>query len=457
MQGLSALGALRRRYGRSLEIDRAAGFAIAGKIWTLGAGLLTTLLIAAFFPPDVQGYYYTFNAVLAALAIAEAGLGTVIVFYASHEWAKLALDEHGRVTGDPDAASRLTSLARFACRWYLVGSAVVTVAMVAWGMLFFGTAGDPGFPWRAPWVALCMVAGLNFCLVPVLSLLEGCNQVVQVYAYRLLQYVACSVAGWIGIYLGADLWVAAIIGAAGLVIMTAAVARGYGRFVNAVVLSRPKGARMNWRAEILPMQWRIAVSWVAGYLTFSLFAPVLFHYHGPVVAGRMGMTWAFVGALMSVASAWILPKAPTFGVLIAQRRYADLDRLFRRLTASVLLVVGAGAVAIWIAVFLLDRAHHPLAARLLSPSTTAYLLLGTFIVCASLPFSVYLRAHKKEPLMAVSVAGGVLTAIAVVVLGKRYSADGVAIGYLAVSAIVTPFVALIWRRRRLEWHGPTER
>jgi O-antigen/teichoic acid export membrane protein len=68
--------------------------------------------------------------------------------------------------------------------------------------------------------------------------------------------------------------------------------------------------------------------------------------------------------------------------------------------------------------------------------------------------SVYLRAHKKEPLVALSLISGALTAIAVVILGKHYSADGVALGYLIVMATVTPFVALIWRQRRAEWHGP---
>ena len=457
MNSLSALGALRRRYWKSLEIDRAAGLAIAGKIWALPAGLVTTLLIAVFFPLDLQGYYYTFNAVLAALVLAELGLGTVIVSYASHEWAELAFDERGQVTGDADALSRLTSLGRFAFRWYLLGSAVVTVAMVTWGMFFFGAGRDPAFSWKAPWIALCIVTGLNFCVVPMLAMLEGCNQVAQVYAYRLVQYVACSLAGWIAICLGAGLWVASIIGAAGLVTMAVPVVRRYGAFMKAIVLAQPHGARMSWRTEILPMQWRIATSWIAGYLTFWLFTPVLFHYHGPVVAGQMGMTWAFVGALISVASAWVLPKAPTFGMLIAQGRYAELDRTFWRITVNVLAVIGAGAVAIWVAVFLLNRIHHPLAVRLLPPSTTAYLLLATFIVCASLPLSAYLRAHKKEPLMGVSIVGGVLTGIAVVVLGKHYAADGVAIGYLVVTATVTPFVALIWHRRRLEWHGPAER
>jgi O-antigen/teichoic acid export membrane protein len=446
--------ALRLKYSRLLGIDRAVFFAITGKIWSSCAGLITTLLIAVFFSPEMQGYYYTFNSVLAIQVFAELGLGTVLTYYASHEWANLALDQNGRVTGDADSLSRLTSLGRFALRWYMATGAAMTLVLVVAGLGFFADSGDRFFSWKAPWIALCGVTGLTLWAMPIWALLEGCNQVSNVYAYRLVQFVATGVAAWTAIYLGAGLWAAPISGMAGLLAMTVTIGRRYSRLVRTILLAQPKGPHLNWRTDILPMQWRIAISWVSGYFTFSLFTPVLFHYQGPIIAGQMGMTWVFVGALMAVASSWIMPKAPRFGILIAQQRYAELDRMFWRMTVVVLCVTAMSAVGIWTLVFLLNQLHHPFATRLLPPSPTAYLLLGTIVVSALLPMATYLRAHKKEPLLGLSVISGILTGIAVVVLGKYYSAEGVAVGYLAVSATVTPFVALIWHRRRAEWHVP---
>lgn len=429
-------------------------FAITGKIWSLCAGLITTLLIAEFFSPEMQGYYYTFSSVLAFQVFAELGLGTVLTYYASHEWSKLALDRHGRVIGDAGALSRLTSLGWFALRWYVAAGAAMTLVLVIGGFGFFAMAGDQVFPWKAPWIVLCVVAGLTLCVVPIWALLEGCNQVSNVYTYRLIQFVAIGVAAWVAIYLGAGLWVASISGITGLLATMVPIGRRYGGFIRTILLSQPKGPRLNWRTDILPMQWRIALSWVSGYFVFSLFTPVLFHYQGPVVAGQMGMTWALVGALMAVASSWVTPKAPTFGILIAQQKYSELDRQFRRIAAIVLAVTALGALAIWTLVFILNQLHHPFATRLLPPGSTGYLLLATIIVSASLPMATYLRAHKKEPLLALSVTSGLLTGIVVVILGKYYSAEGVAVGYLVVTAALTPFVALIWYRRRDEWHFP---
>lgn len=447
------LNQLRVRVFRFLGIDRAVFFAISGKIWTMVAGLITTLLIAAFFPPELQGYYYTFFSVQAMQVFAELGLGTVISAYASHEWAKLALDAQGRLTGDPDALSRLVSLGRFALRWYLAAGAAAAIFLVVGGFVFFGATGwEHVAVWGWPWAVLCLVTGVNLCFMPVWALLEGCNQVSNVYRYRLIQSIASSTVAWCGIYFGCGLWVTSITGIAALIAMVVMIGSRYRGFIRVIMFGHPAGPRLNWRDDILPMQWRVSLSWLSGYFTFSLFTPVLFHYQGAIVAGQMGMTWAFIAALTSVASSWIAPKAPSFGMLIAQNKYAELDRVFWRLTAVVIAVTSAGALGIWTLVYALGALHHPMATRLLSPSTTACLLVATIILVASLPMSTYLRAHKKEPLLGISIAGGALTGFVVIIAGKYYSVEGVALGYLGVMAVVTPFVGLVWQRCRAEWH-----
>jgi O-antigen/teichoic acid export membrane protein len=249
------------------------------------------------------------------------------------------------------------------------------------------------------------------------------------------------------------LWAATLVALANFVAMLATVGRRYGRFLKSIMLSSPKGPRLDWRKDILPMQWRVSLSWLSGYFTFSLFTPVLFHYHGPVVAGQMGMTWAFVAALTSVASSWITPKAPTFGILIAQKEYARLDEMFWHLTKVVIAVTALGAVCIWGMVYGLNQLNHPYAFRVLSPLATSYLLLATVVLASGLPMSTYLRAHKKEPLLGLSLVGGMATGIAVIVLGKYSSVEYVALGYLLVMIATLPFLAWIWRVKRAEWHS----
>jgi hypothetical protein len=184
------LNAARIKIFHILNIDRAVFFAIIGRVWAIFSGLLTSYLVIKFFSPTIQGYYYTFLSLLAFQVFAELGLGVVISTFASHEWEKLALNNDGNVVGSRSAKSRLISLGRFSAQWYLVASIFTTLALTLGGFIFFGlTSGKDELIWAGPWIATCIITGLNLYFVPILSLLEGCNQVANIYFYRLAQCV----------------------------------------------------------------------------------------------------------------------------------------------------------------------------------------------------------------------------------------------------------------------------
>jgi O-antigen/teichoic acid export membrane protein len=200
------------------------------------------------------------------------------------------------------------------------------------------------------------------------------------------------------------------------------------------------------------MQWRMSLSWISGYLSFYIFTPVLFYFQGPVVAGKMGMTWMVVNGLTSIVSAWVTPKAPIFGVLISQKKYNELDDLFWRLIKIVFIVSICIATGIWITTYFIYVNQLELSKKILEPLPTFILLLATVILASALPMAVYLRSHKSEPLLGISVIGGLLNALLLLVLGKYYSALGVSVGYLAVTILQMPFVIYIWQQKRKEWH-----
>jgi hypothetical protein len=115
-------------------------------------------------------------------------------------------------------------------------------------------------------------------------------------------------------------------------------------------------------------------------------------------------------------------------------------------------VVSIGAAAIWVAVYLLYAFDHPLSVRLLPPLPTGLFLAATVVMQISIPQSAYLRAHRKEPLIGLSVVSGILIGLSTWFLGRRFGATGMGVGYLAVTITVIPFIFLIWNRLRKEWH-----
>lgn len=445
---------LLRRLLHWAGVDRAVVFGILKRIWFLATGPVTMLLIASHFTRELQGYYYTFGSILALNVFIELGLGQVILQFASHEWSRLSLDAHGRIVGDSQALSRLVSLGRFAFKWYAVGGALVAVGLGSAGFGFFAHAPQIGIKWMAPWFALCFLSGVNLFSLSVWSLLEGCNQVGYVYAYQFSQAILSSLVIWLAIWCGAGLWTAPITCLVGLLWGLQFLYRRYKNFLRTFRV-RAAGSGVSWRNEMLPFQWRIAVSWLSGYFCFSLFTPALFRFRGPIPAGQMGMTWSMVSVLSAISATWVFAKAPHFGVLVARKEYAALERLVLRSGAVSFGMACCGAIVLEGAVYLLNILNHPLAARLLPPLPTGLFLLATVLMQISYPQSAYLRAHKKEPFLSLSVASGLLTGLCTVILGSRYGATGMGAGYLAVAALlVLPMGTIICYRCRAAWHAP---
>jgi O-antigen/teichoic acid export membrane protein len=225
----------------------------------------------------------------------------------------------------------------------------------------------------------------------------------------------------------------------------------YRRFFGSLLVSTGQ-ERIRWRQEVWPMQWRLAVQGLANYLLFSLFTPVMFHYHGPAVAGQMGMTLQVISVVQMMASAWVQTKVPRFGMLVAKRDYGELDKLWWRASKLSYAFAVAGSVIIWVAVLILNESGVGFASRMLGPLPTALFLVAYGLMHMSSCYAVYLRAHAREPFVTLGVSSGLLIGGLVFLFGSRYGPTGAAASFMAAAGLfVVPLSILIWKRRRAEW------
>lgn len=434
------------------QVDRAVFYGVMGKAWAFLSGPVSLLLISYYFTPSLQGYYYTFSSLLALQVFLELGLSQVIIQFASHEWAKLSFDENRRVIGDGAALVRLRSLGRSMFLWYVVAGFLFMVALSIGGTVFFAHSSSDPISWQAPWIGLSVLAGFNMFLIPILALLEGCNQVAPLNMFRFIQGVFGSVVIWAAIYWGAGLWTSVFLMAANVGSALVFILWRYRRFIE-IFIDKTTGVPIAWGGEIWPLQWRIALSWLSGYFSFSMFTPTLFKYEGSVVAGQMGMTWNMLSAVTAVSSMWVMVRVPAFGILVSKKDFPALDRQFYRSAIFSFLVALFGTSAVWLLVFFLLRIRHPLGERCLPLLPTALFCLGSALLQVSASCAAYLRAHKREPFLIVSLLQGGLTAVCTVFLGRRFGAVGVAGGYLGVIALLLPFATFTWYWCRKNWHA----
>jgi hypothetical protein len=435
-----------------LGMDRAVTFSSLARFWTLLAGPISMVLIASRFSPELQGYYYTFNSLLALTVFVELGFGTVIQQFASHEWAHLTLDERGAVLGDSSAISRLAHLAKLSFAWYAIAGALAVLCLVPAGYVMFSGQGGAEIQWSAPWILQAIISGLALAVLPAWTILDGCGQMPRTYAARLVMTIVGSVVFWLAILVGVKLWAVPLVGGLGIAMSIGYLWWRYRDFFRSVFASIIT-TRMNWRHELWPMQWRIALSWLSGYFIFSFFTPVVFRLEGPVSAGQMGMTWAIMTALLQMTVNWVSTKAPAFAALITHRNFAALDSLFWRSMRQMLAISLFGGLVIWLGIAGLNAIHSPYADRFLTPFTVAIFLMATLVSIVVGGLAVYLRAHKQEPYLIPSILTGIGVAVSCLVVGPRFGTPGIALAYLATVVVFLVPELVIFQRCRLAWHG----
>ena len=65
----------------------------------------------------------------------------------------------------------------------------------------------------------------------------------------------------------------------------------------------------------------------------------------------------------------------------------------------------------------------------------------------------YLRAHKKEPLMGMTLCSSLLQGVATWYLGKELGSFGAIAGYFGVTTFFTfPFCLIVWIKCKRQWH-----
>ena len=429
-------------------------YTLLGRGWGVLSGLVTLGFISRYLLPAEQGFYYTFASILALQVVFELGMSYVVMQFASHEAARLVWAPGGILDGNEKAKSRLRSLLVLVVKWYSVISLLIVIGILPAGWLFFTiTYQDSDVVWHSAWIWLVFVAAINILIIPVCAFLEGCGRVAEVARMRMVQGLFGSIAAWLVFAGGGGLFAMPVMNTVMVGVSLFWLWFGYRVFFKDLLSSQLQISCIKWKSEIWPMQWKIALSWLSGYFIFQLFVPVLFAYKGPIEAGQMGMSLSIATALSTMAMAWVNTKAPTFGRLVALKRYQELDSLFYRVLCQSVFAVTLGCIGLLVVDWLLVGMENSIHKRIL-PMNPFSLLLCTMVV-NQIVFAeaAYLRAHKEESFVWLSIVSGLLIAVITLLVGKPYGATGIMMGYFLVSLVVGLGCGTwIFHVKRSTWH-----
>ncbi|MGV8935114.1 MAG: hypothetical protein ACOH1I_10845 [Gallionellaceae bacterium] len=436
---------MRQRFsklGRIAGLDAQVLPTLLLRGWQIIAGGVMVLLIPLWLGKVEQGYYYTFSSLLALQIFFELGMNQVIIQLVSHDFAHVSVSDSAALKGDAIRLDRLASLVVLLRRWYAIAASLFFVIVSACGAWFFSTKGDlPISDWGGAWLMLTLVTAANLYLSAALTVLEGCGEVAGVARMRLVQSMCGNSLMWIALALGAGLW------AMPLVLMVAAAYTSYWLRINGSTIERLRrhfaesanNIKINWRADIFPFQWRIAVSWISGYFIFQLFTPLAFARLGAVEAGRLGITMAVFTALLTVGMSWINAKLPAFAAHVSRNERVSLNMLFNSVVKRSIAFTLFATLTIIAIVMVMNSLDIAAVHRFASLPVVICLAIVTLVNCFIFAAAAYMRAHKEEPMMLVSVATGLATLTAAAV-GSMYGVFTMMFLY----AMINVCVALPW-------------
>lgn len=441
-----------RRFLNRLEVDRAVFYAIAQRGWQFLAGPITLILIAKNFTPEVQGFYYTFWGVVALQAFFELALPQTVITTASHQWRHLGLAGRNTIQGDADSLSRLSHLTKLSLIMFSASGTLFFLGVGLFGLWFF--SGEPAsnqIAWRGPWIALMVLSGLTFITTPLFAVLEGCNRVAHVYQMQLLRSVFGNVVVWAAIPLGFGLWIPALSTLVRLVCEFVFLVAIYRHFFGSM-LGKLSGAKIDWWREVWPFQYRILLKGFLSYFNSDMMGPVIFHYHGAVSAGQLGMTWQIIGALRAACSSWVRARYAQMGILVAGGEYRELDRVFYRVASIGFGMMSLAGFLFWISLVGLDWIGSKYGLRLLPPAPTAILLIGLQASLAVEFLWTYIHSHRVSPHLILTFVGGAISCALIWWWGAMFNQVGVAAAYfVAQGCVYLPLSIWVWttfRRNR---------
>lgn len=413
------------------------------QVWRLIAGPLLLVLVPFYLTAEVQGYWYTFISLSALAVFADLGFSAILLLFSAHEFAYLKFNNDMTLVGSEYHLDRLATLWRFAIKWSVAMAFGVFPVVLVIGYSVLDDKAT-SVEWTLPWIIYGIASVFVFINSMTLSFIEGCDSVGDVQKIRFHISFITVVSTLLLLVSGTSLYALAFSLLAGA--MSGSIIIIY-RYKNtlAQLHKLAKNKAYPWFKEIMPLIWRYAVSWVSGYFIFSFFTPIAFHCYGAIEAGQVGLSMAISTALFGVANVWITTITPKINIYVAQKDYTSLNNLFKRHLILAIFTYIFGVAVLFLVVGLLKE-YISFAHRLVSPLSLLIINLGWLAQVFINALAVYMRAHKREPLVIVSLMNGLYVGGITLLISVYVPFDYFFAGFLSAYLWVLPWIVLIFRK-----------
>ncbi|MEM6689549.1 MAG: hypothetical protein AAF664_08990 [Planctomycetota bacterium] len=403
------------------------------RFWQALSGPMTVACVGAKLAPEERTLYKGLIDIVGIQMFFELGLLGVLVSQVGHQFASIeSRDENADL-----AQARLAMLIRTSNRWFAGVASVFAIAAIGLGFYVFVSVSLT--QWLLPTVVLLFISALTISLSPGLAVLEGTGHRESVYLYRFCQACCGSLVVWMGLLLGFKIWVLPMSAFVQLAWTWYAVKWRF-RSWFAKQMTNTREANYSWIHDVIPVQWRMAVITIVGFVATQMFVLIIIRFHSLEAASSLGMTMMVVVAIQSMAMAWVQAKFPVISQLHGASDRHQAGVLWRK-TGIISSAILSGAMLVgFLFLLLVGKIQHPVCQSIsswfISPALWLVLAMGCLVNHLIGLQGTYVLARGLKPLVMATVVGYGAVAIAVWYGGAMYAEVGVVWGYASMLTLV---------------------
>ena len=411
------------------------------------------IIVPIFLSAVEKGFWYTFISVAALTTFADLGFTAIITQFSAHESVYAEYDPKQKDFKTKSIES-ISSLFKFSVKWTGVLTIICSIVIALVGIIVFSKEETTDINWLMPWIIYAVASSFNFFNQVVLAFFEGCNQIVTSQRIKLIDGLIINALGIVGLALGFGLFALAIPMLLSVLVSLLQIIIIYGKVILKMFKTPTTNDRM-WAKSILKLLWKYAISWGCGYAIFQVYNPIVFAKYGAEAAGEVGYIITIVGAFVSIANIWSYVSVPRINMLTEKKEWSSLNKEFYRNLILIELTFLL-ELSVCFLCYLIPFTSSFLNKYVFSIPALVILSVGYVAQLLTSYIGVYLRSHKEEPLMIVSVITAVLslsiTIISVMFLDLHY----VFIGFASSTIVMLPVVFAIKSKKEKKWHAELE-
>jgi hypothetical protein len=388
---------------------------------------LTTVLIPFFSTDNELGLYYLFVSMVAAQVLFELGLNQSVLQVSSHINNKKSQDY----------------------KQYLQWVDRLFVK-AAYRFIFFGGLGGVFYlilfneyeklTSMVYWVILISCASLLMRIAYRFFLIESEGYVAHSYRVRTLILLVATLVAWMLILF--DFALESLIT---FYVVQSVLSNLFLRKKFPIQSGSQYGLVQNkYCIELKVFKRGMGLSYLAGYMSYNAIVPIVFAMLSAKVAGQLGFSLALFSSVTLLSSSFVSAKNYAFATRISSEAFVELNSLFRRQMSFTILLSIFLLISIFAFIFLMPLLGFHMEERLLPLDLC--LLIGLSAVISSIIYAqaLYVRAHKVEPFVSISIIVGFIS-VGLIFLASFVSIDWVVFMYSASIIFISfPLTSLIF-------------